>query len=187
MRAAHTIRVAVGALAVVAVMAFGGAAGAQVGDYPDVLSGGINNPSPGVSCNNTGLTVTVDNFQPGAEVTFTLFSDPVVLGTVVAGADGVATLTFDLPAGTTLGQHTVVVEGINENGVEESFEQTISVVSCATNPPGTNPNPTTPGTTGGGLARTGTDLGAPLRIGMVAIAAGAALLLATRKRPARAA
>lgn len=57
------------------------------------------------------VTLVARGFVPGERVTFVLHSDPVVLGTAVADADGVATLTVTLPTGVPAGAHTVVATG----------------------------------------------------------------------------
>lgn len=57
------------------------------------------------------VTLVARGFVPGERVTFVLHSDPVVLGTAIADADGVATLTVALPAGVPAGAHTVVATG----------------------------------------------------------------------------
>lgn len=153
---------------------------------PEVLNTTISSPTAlGPSCSNVDLTVTTEGLLPGSAATFTLYSDPVVLGTVAVGDDGIASLTFSLPAGTDVGTHRVETTGTDTLGEQASASVDLQVLSCAT-----GPTPTSPGTGPGGngsLARTGTDLGAPIRIGIVVLAAGAALVLTTRKRQARAA
>lgn len=195
MRGTRRMRAIIGLVVVGATLLFGSAAGAQTEDdeYANVISATINNPTPGSTCDNTDITVSVDDLQPGSSASFTLYSDPVPLGTTVADDQGRASLTFDLPAGTTIGEHEVVVAGTNSFGVADEVRLTINVVRCGTTPPGTNPGGQNPGGSGSGsgsgsgnLARTGTDLGAPLRIGVVVLAVGAALLLAARKRTAQA-
>ncbi|HEX7130980.1 MAG TPA: hypothetical protein VF228_00305 [Iamia sp.] len=181
MRAGHTIKVALGAAVAVFLMGLtlaGSPAGAQGDEYADVLTSTADQTTVGSTCNNTGITVTTSNLLPGTDATFTLFSDPVVLGTVVADDDGNASITFDLPAGTTLGQHQLVTSGTNEFGVAEDETIVLTVVSCA----GTGG---TGGTGGDGLARTGTDVSTPVRAAVLVFAAGAALLLVSRKRQAR--
>lgn len=184
MRAGHTIRAAMGGIVaglLMGLMLAGSPAGAQDGgDYAEVINTTVDRPTVGGSCNNTGITVTASELQPGSDATFTLNSDPVVLGTVTADADGNATLVFDLPAGTTLGTHTIVTTGTNSFGVADSSTITLNVTSCAT-----TPGPS--GTGGTGLARTGTDVSTPIRAAVLVFAGGAALLLVSRKRQAHSA
>lgn len=76
-----------------------------------------SDPTPQITSSKTlmraGVEVTLvaRGFVPGERVTFVLHSDPVVLGTAIADADGVATLTVALPAGVPAGAHTVVATG----------------------------------------------------------------------------
>lgn len=183
MRARHSVKAAVVAAVAVGLMVIGLAgtpAGAEEEGYSDVLNSTVDQPTVGGSCNNTDITVETTNLLPGSEATFTLYSDPVVLGTVTVGPDGVASLTFDLPAGTTLGQHRIETTGTNELGEPDREGFFIDVTSCA--PTGGTP----PGGTGDdGLARTGTDVSTPVRAAVVVFAAGAALLLVSRKRQGR--
>jgi hypothetical protein len=179
MRAGHTIKVALGAAVAVFLMGLtlaGSPVGAQDDEYADVLNSTVDQPTVGATCNNTGITVTTTNLAPGTDATFTLFSDPVVLGTVVVADDGTASITFDLPAGTNVGRHEVVTSGTNEFGVAEEESIVLNVTSCAGS-----------GTGGDGLARTGTDVSTPVRAAVLVFAAGAALLLVSRKRQARSA
>lgn len=54
-----------------------------------------------------------NGFDPGRPVGVRFFSDPVDLGSVVAGADGVITGQITIPAGATPGVHTVEFAGTN--------------------------------------------------------------------------
>ena len=87
-----------------------------------------------------------------------------------------------------------MVVGTNLGGVQETETVVLEVVSCADDDgdaDGTDDGRGDGSGTGGAddrsgpLARTGTDLGLPLRIAVVALAAGAALLLMGRKRQSR--
>ncbi|NHT19262.1 Ig-like domain repeat protein, partial [Cellulomonas sp. IC4_254] len=76
-----------------------------------------SDPTPQITSSKTlmragaAVTLVARGFVPGERVTFVLHSDPVVLGTAIADADGVATLTVALPAGVPAGAHTVVATG----------------------------------------------------------------------------
>lgn len=128
------------------------------------------NGTSGASCDPGGaLTATAASFDPGSTVTFTFFSDPVVLGTATADAAGTATLQATWPAAASDGTHTVVASG-TANGAP--FEVSSSTV-C--------------GATGGGsgtLPRTGSDSAPLLQIAIALVAAGGLLVLAARKRMA---
>ncbi|WP_217614363.1 Ig-like domain-containing protein [Cellulomonas sp. GbtcB1] len=57
------------------------------------------------------MQLVAEGFEPGETVAFYLHSDPVFLGTAVAGADGVARLLADIPADVPSGAHTVIATG----------------------------------------------------------------------------
>jgi len=57
----------------------------------------------------TVLQVTGERLTPGVEYTLTLHSDPVVVGTAVAGTNGALGIAFTVPAGTPAGAHTLVL------------------------------------------------------------------------------
>lgn len=187
---AHTLKAAVAAVVAAFLMGLslsGAPAGAQSsddGDYADVLNTTVDRTTVGASCNNTDITVTTTGLLPGSDATFTLYSDPVVLGTVVADDDGNATLVFDLPSGTTIGAHEIVTTGTNENGIAEEETIVLNVTSCA---PGGDTGASGGSDDDGALARTGTDVSTPVRAAVVVFAAGAALLLVSRKRQVRSA
>lgn len=194
MRAAHRLKI-VGAVAAIAVLSVLAApAGAQSGEnYSDVLTMTLSATSTR-QCDNEDITVRVEGLQAGSTASFEFRSDPVDLGDATADAEGVASLVFNIPPGTELGEHEVVVTGTNLHGQPETAIVILDVVSCADDPgepggPGDDGDGggVGPGRDGDGgpLARTGTDLGMPLRVAVVAIAAGAALLLMGRKRQGR--
>lgn len=130
------------------------------------------------------VTVTAGYFTPGSEVTITMQSDPVTLGTATADATGNITGTFVLPAATTQGQHTITATGARlGTGVSESVSAQITVTfpaGCVSN------QTTTPTTTtgGGSLPVTGSDNGMFVAIGAALLVAGGLLVMATRKRNA---
>ncbi|MDR0366350.1 MAG: Ig-like domain-containing protein, partial [Bifidobacteriaceae bacterium] len=66
-------------------------------------------------------TVTGENFQPGEEVTAVMHSDPYVIGTTIADADGRVTFTWKIPAGTPDGVHTVELSGPLSGSVIQPF------------------------------------------------------------------
>ncbi|WP_194239527.1 choice-of-anchor I family protein [Pseudactinotalea terrae] len=104
----------------------------------------------------------------GDELTGTMYSVPVEMGTVTVTADGTATLSFRVPADTEVGSHRLVVVGAESGTAEVSFQ-----VTAAT------------GGAGGGLADTGV-AGLTGLIAFVAIAAGAGVLLVRRARASQA-
>jgi uncharacterized repeat protein (TIGR02543 family) len=63
----------------------------------------------------TGQTVAVagDKFQAGSTVKVWIFSDPILLGTVKVNPDGTFASTLSVPTGLELGNHTLVLQGVN--------------------------------------------------------------------------
>ncbi|MCF6744939.1 hypothetical protein E9529_11720 [Blastococcus sp. KM273128] len=103
-------------------------------------------------------------FKPFEKVTLTMHSTPTVIGTFDADADGVVTAEFALPAGTTAGTHTLVLEGNQGTYFQESLQ-----VAAAT-------------TAADGLAYTGASIALPLSLGAGLLAAGAGALVVSRRR-----
>ena len=82
---------------------------APTGTYRD--GGASSTATPGGR-----IVVTGDGWLAGSEVTATLRSDPVVLGTSVAGADGTVSQEYVVPASTPLGAHTITLDGTGADG-----------------------------------------------------------------------
>jgi len=125
------------------------------------------------------LTVTASGYPAGAVVTFVLHSTPVTLGTSLADSSGVASLVFNLPAGTVPGVHVITASGAPA-GDCDPLVSTRLVVDAAT--VGT----ATAATGSGTLPRTGTNSAELLQLALVLIALGGIITLATRKRLQRA-
>ncbi|MGA1566214.1 MAG: hypothetical protein ACO39Q_08380 [Ilumatobacteraceae bacterium] len=69
------------------------------------------------------MRITVDGFAPGVTVRLVVASDPQVLGSGVAAADGLVSVSGVVPLDLSPGWHTLAV--IDENGV--GFRQAITV------------------------------------------------------------
>ena len=122
------------------------------------------------------VTVSARTYCAGCPVTFTLFSEPVVLGTVDADANGVATLTFTVPEGTSAGTHTIEATGTGADGLPLTVRTTITVVA-----------PGAAGTGSGALPTTGSDSAISMtQIALAAVVGGGLLVLAASKRRANA-
>ncbi|WP_298459810.1 Ig-like domain-containing protein [uncultured Cellulomonas sp.] len=110
--------------------------------HPEVVTGGpvavgVSDASLNPS---SSVTITAEGFQPGETVVFVLHSDPVILGTAVAGEDGRAVLTVaSLPAGTALGDHLVQAIG----GTSQRVAEIPVTVGVPTDVPGPVAPPTT--------------------------------------------
>ena len=107
------------------------------------------------------ITVSGTGFTPGATIAFELRSDPIVLGTLTADADGALEGTLRIPASAPAGAHTLVA--LSGSTVVASAALTVTVAAG----PGTGSGGQTGGAAapGDGLASTGAD--AP--VGTVAI------------------
>jgi hypothetical protein len=116
-----------------------------------------------VSAGDT-VTVTGDGYLPGSNVEIVVFSTPVSLGTVVAGADGKFSATVALPKDLVNGTHHLVASGVDVNGNPRYLVSEILVSG------------------GSGLAYTGFTPAPYLAGGLVVLLAGAGLLFATRRR-----
>jgi LPXTG-motif cell wall-anchored protein len=108
----------------------------------------------------------IEGFRAGEVVTLVMHSTPVVLGTFTADAQGIVTAEFTLPAGTAAGTHTFVYEGNLGTYFQESFEVTAATKT---------------------LAYTGGDMTVPLTVGLGLVAAGAGVLVVSRRRKTEAA
>jgi len=118
------------------------------------------------------VTITGKGFNAGAEVTFTIdTTPPVVLGTATADSSGVATLAWVVPADMATGTHTISAAGDGcSDPAKVSGEVTLVLADTQTN------------TSAGTLPRTGGDYTNLLRLGILLVAAGGLVVLATRKR-----
>ena len=123
-------------------------------------------PAPGQT-----ITIVARGFQPGTDVTFTLYSQPVNLGTATADAAGNATLQATIPANIAPGTHTIEATGIGADGLPRTVTLQITVVA-----PGG-------GAGAGDLPRTGSDSAIPMsQIAVGAIALGGLMVLVAGKR-----
>jgi hypothetical protein len=119
-------------------------------------------------------------FMGGSSVTWTLFSAPVVLGTTTADAEGVATITTNIPLDAAVGAHRVEATGVDRFGDALTLVLDITVVS-AQGLPSEDP----PGSSGGPLPRTGSSSSVPMaQIAVATIVAGGFLLIMANKRRA---
>ncbi|MBU5422269.1 hypothetical protein KQI48_06290 [Cellulomonas hominis] len=128
------------------------------------------------------MELVATGFQPGETVAFYLHSEPVLLGTAVAGADGVARLTVAVPADVPAGAHTVYATG-GTSGRWAALPVELAVPAAA-------PAAVTPAAPaaapGAALATTGAEGGVLTTLAWTLLLAGAGLVvLARRVRAAR--
>ncbi len=116
------------------------------------------------------VTIVAKGFNSGAEVTFTVDQN-LVLGTATANPGGVAMLQWDVPVDFSAGPHTITASGDGcTDPAQVSAELTVVSAAGETN------------TTSGTLPKTGGDYTLLLRLGILLVAAGGLVVLATRKR-----
>jgi len=70
-----------------------------------------------------------DGFEPGSAATVYIFSPdgPILLGALMVGADGSFSGSYPLPAGISIGRHTLQVNGLDAGGNERSIALGIRV------------------------------------------------------------
>ena len=114
-----------------------------------------------------GDSVTIDSsgWKASSDVTITLHSSPVVLGTVKADSSGAVHATETIPSGTTAGAHTIELTGTDSSGAPRDVSTPITVTSGG----------------GGSLPRTGAAIAGMVGVAVVLFVAGTALSRA-RKR-----
>ncbi|MGY1754389.1 hypothetical protein [Blastococcus sp. SYSU D01042] len=135
--------------------------------------------TPGVASPDTGAATgdraplgqkvvkVLTGFKPFELVTVTLNSTPQRVGSFTANGSGTVLVEFTVPAGTPVGDHTLVYEGDKGTYFQEAF----AVAAAA------------PATTGSArLASTGASVALPLGLGLGALAAGGGLVLVARRR-----
>jgi titin len=117
-----------------------------------------------------GKTITVSGtvYAPYSSVAVVIYSEPQLLTTVVTDADGSFTVTVTVPAGLAAGKHTLVASGVDANGVARYVTLTVTVTGAGT----------------ASLAYTGADVTLPAIGGLVAVAIGGGLIVASRRRSA---
>lgn len=164
MRVSPSIRLVLAVLATTLVLLT--AAPAQAQDYPGGPTLTVDRPS--VVCGDT-VVITGKDFLPNSEVTLTVGGQ--VIGTVMTDDQGNFSFPWTVPCSLS-GSVTVTAEdGVN----------TLSV-SITVGAPGPAPTAApTPGTSGT-LPRTGSDSDLLVRGGLLLVAVGGLLVLATRKR-----
>lgn len=157
-------------LLIMAALLFVAAPSASAQGYgdDDTITISDNVVAPGDS-----VTLNAFTYCSGCPVTFTLTSDPVVLGTANANGSGVATLIATIPLNTTPGPHTITATGTGVDGQPLTLRTAITVTGG------------TGGTGGarGDLPTTGTSSSVPMtQIAIGAIAAGGLMVLVAKRR-----
>ncbi|POH72996.1 hypothetical protein CVS27_12570 [Arthrobacter glacialis] len=130
------------------------------------------------------LTVTGKNFKPGTTATFTLHSNPVVLGTAVVAADGTVSLTATVPANALAGAHTVVITGTGINGEAAKVSIAVTVAGGTATGEATTAAATTAAAAADDLASTGASGSVVGGLAVALVLGGLVLFWTTRRRAA---
>ena len=125
------------------------------------------------------MTLTASGYQPGETLEFVLRSDPVVLGTAVAGGDGTAIWTGALPEAIALGSHLFIATGLTSG-----YVATLAVAIIGTpTAPATTATPTGATTTPTGhLPETGTNISGFFVLAGLLLGVGLVLFSLGRRR-----
>ncbi|MFC4046898.1 fibronectin type III domain-containing protein [Dactylosporangium siamense] len=107
------------------------------------------------------IVVIGDGFAPHSTVVITIYSDPVVLGTVVTDGDGKFSKPVTVPASLAAGVHSLVAGGVDALGQARSMRLDVTVASDS-------------------LAVTGSNVMLLLMIGLAFAAAGAGLVCTSK-------
>jgi hypothetical protein len=145
----------------------------QAGHYPPASSScsiTVSTPS------GQSVTVSVDGFAPGSQVSASVPSLGLDLGTFTADQSGKVTDAITLPAGTAPGTYTVLLTGKDVNGNPRSSTMTITVKGTGS-------------TTGGGAASqeaknaglSTTEIGVLASVGVLAGGVLTSLVVARRR------
>ncbi|MGQ0434761.1 MAG: hypothetical protein ACT452_20420 [Microthrixaceae bacterium] len=124
--------------------------------------------SPTVTLGGT-TTVTGSGFAPGEQVSVTLFSTPIRLGTATASSTGQVVHAVTIPADLEVGDHHIELVGLT-SGARVSIA--IEVLGAAVTAPGT-------------LPATGRHTGEAAAVAVVLLLVGVALVRAGHRREAR--
>jgi len=156
-----------------------------------VVSAGTPQPtielSPSTVQAGKSISVTGRGYQPGETVTFTLFSDPIALGSATADASGSFTYTATIPVTVAPGTHTLRVAGVLSGGLAERVLRVTAATAPGLPDPGLNvpgsPGSSDPmgGTPGARLAATGAGTDGLLPAALALTLAGLALFLLRRR------
>jgi LPXTG-motif cell wall-anchored protein len=155
-------------LAVAALLVLTTAGVAKAQDYPPDTNGlTISVSAAGI---NVTIIITAQTFEPGTPVAFTMFSDPIALGTAIADSNGVATLNAKVPASAPAGSHRIEATGTGSNGAPLTVSSAFTVTKADSGG-------------GGNIPRTGSNDTVPVATaGVAVLAAGGMLLLLARRR-----
>ena len=90
--------------------------------------------SPSTVAPGGTFTVQSSEWAAGSALAVTLHSDPVLLGSLTAAADGTAQGPFTLPSGTAVGSHTVELAGTGANSQPRTVSLSLTAQTAAPAP-----------------------------------------------------
>jgi len=131
------------------------------------------------------LTLSGDGYTPGEPIQFVLHSDPVLLETVNADANGQFQTAITIPVDTPVGEHTINVVGVT-CGIETVVPLTVVAPTAADH----SADPVNALWSSAGtrtLSYTGVNAGTAGTVAALLIGTGVVLLVATRRRTGTAA
>ncbi|MEY2427076.1 MAG: hypothetical protein QOI61_2648 [Actinomycetota bacterium] len=174
-----------------------GASAAQAQTYPVNSTFEVRDANGNLITTDVGLypgdpfTVTAGGWMPGTTVTVTFHSDPILLGTLVADAQGNVRGDYRVPE-VPPGIHIVRLEGTGADGKPRTLEWAMRVLARAVVAGSSIDAPGTNGAVGGtasgssAFGKTGIDAQNIAAFGFALLAVGAALVVAVRRQRATA-
>ena len=145
-----------------------------VADIPPATSlvlttdkGAISTAAPG-----QGIVIIGTGFAAFSTVILTLYSDPVVLQSVVTDTNGSLATPVTIPTSLSAGGHTITAAGVGQDGVARTMNLAVNIRANAVI---SAPGPLT-------LPVTGLPVSSIAPFGLAVLATGAALFLAARPR-----
>lgn len=133
--------------------------------------------APGVA-----ITITGGGFLAFSVIVITFHTAPVTLATVRADANGDFSATVTIPASAAPGSHVIEASGTGANGQPLTLTTPVTVAAVVPVSTSHQATPSQPTSTSGQLPFTGTDLALTTGTGAVLVAAGAAAIVASRRR-----
>jgi len=120
MRALRRSILLTAALAAASAIGFAGPAAAQGYAVPIITV---------VTVSGDTANVSGAGWQPGAVITVTINSTPIVLGTILASASGTFSRNFTIPC-VENGTHTISASGVAADGITRSASDVVTIVNC---------------------------------------------------------
>lgn len=166
------------AAAIVLVVTAAPAAAQQYPPAVNSLTVSNTSPVPGETIDIEGRT-----FAPGASITVTFTSEPVVLASATADAAGIIALQATIPADTAVGPHVLTASGEAPDGSELSLSVNLNVVPAdGAVVPADGGTGADVDSASGPLARTGQDSMPLVQVGLILAAVGGIITAIAAKR-----